>query len=148
MTQAWASAPREAAAANCCACSALRTPRRARRNHCRCASFPRRGEPAYAHVAGDAPLQGETPMKALVLYVIFVVIGAAISIFVGYEVEKHASTNLSLVIFLAMFFANFAIAWFATVLAIDGSLRDIHGRAGQLAAEAEGRAMAERRRAT
>jgi len=87
-------------------------------------------------------------MKALVLYVIFVVIGAAISIFVGYEVEKHASTNLSLVIFLAMFFANFAIAWFATVLAIDGSFRDIHGRAGQLAAEAEGRAMAERRRAT
>ena len=75
-------------------------------------------------------------MKALVLYVLFVVIGGAISIFVGYEVEKHASTAISLVVFLTMFFANFAVAWFATVLAIDGSLRDVQGRAGQLAAEA------------
>jgi uncharacterized membrane protein YbhN (UPF0104 family) len=87
-------------------------------------------------------------MKALVLYVTFVIIGGAISVFVGYEVERHASQSLSLVVFLAMFFANFAVAWFATVLAIDRSLKDVQGRAGQLAAETEGRALDARRRAT
>ena len=86
-------------------------------------------------------------MKALVLYVIFVVIGGAISIFVGYEIERHVSSAISLVVFLTMFFANFVVAWFATILAIDGSFEDIHGRSGQVAAEAEGRALDARRRA-
>ena len=52
-------------------------------------------------------------MKALVLYVLFVLIGGLISVGVGYYVEKEFSSTASLVVFLAMFFSNFAF-WFFT----------------------------------
>jgi hypothetical protein len=42
-------------------------------------------------------------MKALILYVVFVVIGALISTGVGYYVEKEISSTASLVVFLATF---------------------------------------------
>jgi hypothetical protein len=86
-------------------------------------------------------------MKALIAYVTFVVIGAAISIFVGYFVERHSSPAMSLLVFLTMFFANFFVSWLATILVMDGSLRDAQGRASQRTAEAEGQALAASRRA-
>ena len=50
-------------------------------------------------------------MKALILYVVFVLIGALISVGVGYYVEKEISATASLVVFLALFFANFGVSF-------------------------------------
>jgi hypothetical protein len=78
-------------------------------------------------------------MKALILYVVFVVIGASISAGVGYWVEREFSSALSLIVFLAMFFANFAVSWLAVILVMDGSLKDAQGRQSQLDIERSGR---------
>jgi hypothetical protein len=79
-------------------------------------------------------------MKALILYVLFVVIGAAIAVGIGYYIEKQFSSALSLIVFLGMFFANFGLSWLAVVLVMDGSLRDAQGRQSQLDIERSGRA--------
>jgi hypothetical protein len=79
-------------------------------------------------------------MKALILYVLFVVIGATIAAGIGYYVEKQFSSALSLLVFLALFFANFGVAWLAVILVMDGSLRDAQGRQSQLDIERSGRA--------
>ena len=55
-------------------------------------------------------------------------------------IEKEFSSTLSLIVFLAMFFANFAISWLAVILVMDGSLRDAQGRQSQLDIERSGRA--------
>jgi F0F1-type ATP synthase assembly protein I len=79
-------------------------------------------------------------MKALILYVAFVVIGAVISATIGYFVERQFSSAWSLIVFLALFFANFAVSWLAVILVMDGSLRDAQGRQSQLDIERSGRA--------
>jgi hypothetical protein len=79
-------------------------------------------------------------MKALILYVVFVVIGAVIASGIGWYVEKQFSSTLSLVVFLALFFANFAVSWLAVVLVMDGSLNDIQGRQAQADIERAARA--------
>jgi hypothetical protein len=84
-------------------------------------------------------------MKALILYVVFVCIGAAISATVGYYVERQFSSALSLIVFLSMFFANFAVSWLVVILAMDGSLRDAQGRQSQVDIERSGRASVAQR---
>jgi hypothetical protein len=79
-------------------------------------------------------------MKALILYVIFVAIGGVLAAGIGYYVEMQFSAGASLVVFLALFFANFAISWIAVILIMDGSLRDAQGRQSQLDIEKSGRA--------
>jgi hypothetical protein len=79
-------------------------------------------------------------MKALILYVLFVAIGALISIGIGYYVEIEFSSTASLIVFLALFFANFAVSWLAVILVIDGILKDAQGRQAQLDIEKSGRA--------
>jgi hypothetical protein len=79
-------------------------------------------------------------MKALILYVVFVAIGGTISAAVGYYVERQFGSAMSLIVFLAMFFANFAVSWLAVILVMDGSLRDAQGRQSQLDIERSGRA--------
>jgi fluoride ion exporter CrcB/FEX len=79
-------------------------------------------------------------MKALILYVAFVAIGGAISAAVGYYVEREFGSAMSLIVFLAMFFANFAVSWLVVILVMDGSLRDAQGRQSQLDIERSGRA--------
>jgi hypothetical protein len=71
-------------------------------------------------------------MKALILYVIFVTIGALVAGAIGYYVEIEVSATASLIVFLALFFANFAVSWIAVILIMDGSLRDAQGRQAQL----------------
>ena len=70
-------------------------------------------------------------MKALILYVLFVLIGALISTGIGYYVEKEVSSAASLVVFLALFFANFAVSWIAVILVMDGNLKNAHGEKEQ-----------------
>jgi divalent metal cation (Fe/Co/Zn/Cd) transporter len=79
-------------------------------------------------------------MKALILYVVFVLIGALVATGIGYWIEKEFSSTLSLIVFLAMFFANFAVSWLAVVYVMDGSLKDIQGRQAQADIERAARA--------
>jgi hypothetical protein len=79
-------------------------------------------------------------MKALILYVLFVTIGVLISIGIGYSVEIEFSSTASLIVFLALFFANFGVSWLAVILVMDGTLKDAQGRQAQLNIEKSGRA--------
>lgn len=78
-------------------------------------------------------------MKALILYVAFVLIGASIAAGISYYIEMYVSVAAGLITFLALFFTNFATAWLAVILVIDGSLRNPTGRAEQIAIEAASR---------
>jgi len=57
-------------------------------------------------------------MWLLIIYVVFVAIGGLISIAVGYYIESYYSAGLSLIVFLALFFANFAVSWFLTLAVV------------------------------
>jgi hypothetical protein len=78
-------------------------------------------------------------MKALILYVVFVTIGTLIASGIGYFVEIEFSSAASLVVFLALFFANFVGSWIAVIFVMDGTLRDAQGRQHQLDVERSGR---------
>ena len=58
------------------------------------------------------------------------------------EVRPSAFALTPLLLFLALFFANFVISWLGVVLVMDGSLKDVGGLQAQLAAEKSGRAAA------
>jgi hypothetical protein len=83
-------------------------------------------------------------MKALILYVLFVVIGASIAVAIGYVIEMEVSSTASLIVFLALFFANFVAAWIAVIFVMDGSLENAQGRQDQLDIEKAGRARVAR----
>jgi hypothetical protein len=74
-------------------------------------------------------------MKALILYVIFVTIGALVATAIGYYIEIEVSATASLVVFLALFFTNFVMSWIAVIVIMDGSLKDAHGEKAQLEIE-------------
>ncbi len=78
-------------------------------------------------------------MKALILYVIFVTIGALVAAVIGYYTEIEVSATASLIVFLALFFANFVVSWIAVIFIMDGSLKDAQGRQAQLDIERAGR---------
>jgi hypothetical protein len=82
----------------------------------------------------------EGALKALILYVVFVMIGALISVGIGLFVEREVSSAASLIVFLALFFANFAVSWIAVILVMDGSLKNAQGRQDQLDTERAGQA--------
>ena len=79
-------------------------------------------------------------MKALILYVAFVVIGALIAAGIGLLVEREVSSTASLIVFLALFFTNFAASWIAVIFVMDGSLKNAQGRQDQLDTERAGQA--------
>ena len=74
-------------------------------------------------------------MKALILYVIFVTIGALVAAAIGYYTEIEVSATASLMVFLALFFTNFVVSWIAVILIMDVSLKDADGRKAQLEIE-------------
>jgi len=74
-------------------------------------------------------------MKALILYVVFVTIGALVAGMVGYYVEIEVSPTASLIVFLALFFTNFVVSWIVVIFIMDGSLKDAHGRQAQFEIE-------------
>lgn len=78
---------------------------------------------------------GEYTMKALILYVILVAIGALVAGAIGYYVEIEVSEAASLIVFLALFFANFGVSWIAVIYIMDGSLKDADGRQAQIEIE-------------
>ncbi len=62
-------------------------------------------------------------MKALILYVGLVAVGAVISGLIGVYIEHTISLTVSLIAFLTMFFANFAISWLIVIYIMDGTLK-------------------------
>jgi hypothetical protein len=79
-------------------------------------------------------------MKALILYIVFVVVGAIVAGGIGLLVERQVSSTASLIVFLALFFANFAASWIAVIFVMDGSLKNAQGRQDQLDTERSGKA--------
>jgi hypothetical protein len=86
-------------------------------------------------------------MKALILYVVFVVIGAVIAGGIGIYVEREISSAVSLIVFLVLFFSNFFVSWLAVILVMDGTLKDAQGRQSQRDTERAGRASLAARQA-
>lgn len=78
-------------------------------------------------------------MKALVLYVFFVIIGGLVAGVVGYYTEIEVSASASLIVFLALFFTNFVVSWIAVIYIMDGSFKDAQGHQAQLEIERTGR---------
>ena len=78
-------------------------------------------------------------MKALVIYTVFVIIGAVVSAFVGLFVEHEVSSGVSLIVFLALLFSNFVVSWILVILIMDGSLKNAQGREEQLEIERRAR---------
>ena len=62
-------------------------------------------------------------MKALIIYSVFVIIGAFLSSLIGLWIERNFGTAASLLVFLSLFFANFVASWVLTILVMDGTLR-------------------------
>jgi hypothetical protein len=96
--------------------------------------------PEIGRLCPGADTGQESAMKALLLYVLFVVIGAAVSATIGVYVERQMGSAISLIVFLSLFFANFAIAWIMTILVMDGSLKNAQGAGDQRDAERIGKA--------
>jgi hypothetical protein len=62
-------------------------------------------------------------MKALILYVGLVIVGAVLSTLLGIWLEYTFNPTISLIVFLACFFANFAVSWIIVIYIMDGTLR-------------------------
>ena len=62
-------------------------------------------------------------MKALILYVGLVVVGAVLSALLGVYLERAISSTVSLIVFLTCFFANFAVSWIILIYIMDGTLK-------------------------
>jgi hypothetical protein len=65
------------------------------------------------------------------LYFAFVTIGGLLAVAIGYLVEPVMSMTASLIVFLALFFANFVVSWIAVVLVMHGPLKGVNGRAAK-----------------
>jgi hypothetical membrane protein len=62
-------------------------------------------------------------MKALIIYVGLVIAGALLATLIGIYIERTISSTVSLVVFLTLFFANFATSWVAVIYIMDGTLK-------------------------
>jgi hypothetical protein len=61
-------------------------------------------------------------MKALILYVGLVIIGAVLAALFGVWLEYTFNPVVSLIVFLTLFFANFAASWIVVIYIMDGTL--------------------------
>jgi hypothetical protein len=62
-------------------------------------------------------------VKALILYVGLVIVGALLASLLGVYLEYTFNSTVSLIVFLALFFANFAVSWVIVIYIMDGTLR-------------------------
>lgn len=66
-------------------------------------------------------------MKALVIYIGLVIVGGALASLLGVYLEHAFSSTVSLIVFLALFFANFAVSWIIVIYIMDGTLKSGSG---------------------
>jgi hypothetical protein len=78
-------------------------------------------------------------MKGLMLYVVFLVCGAALAALISFWVQSQVSSGASLIVFLSLFFSNFAASWIVTIFIMDGSRKNAWGEQEQLEAERRGK---------
>jgi ABC-type polysaccharide transport system permease subunit len=62
-------------------------------------------------------------VKALILYVGLVIVGAVLSTLLGIYLERAVNSTVSLIVFLACFFANFVVSWIIVIYMMDGTLK-------------------------
>jgi hypothetical membrane protein len=62
-------------------------------------------------------------VKALILYVGLVIVGAVLSTLLGIYLEHAVHSTVSLIVFLACFFANFVVSWIIVIYMMDGTLK-------------------------
>ncbi|MFY9735749.1 MAG: hypothetical protein WAL02_11550, partial [Rhodoplanes sp.] len=68
-------------------------------------------------------LEGGDDMRALILYTVLVIVGTVIAIFIGLFVEREITDAGSVVVFLALFFANFYVSWVITKAVVERTLK-------------------------
>jgi hypothetical protein len=67
-------------------------------------------------------------MKALILYVGFVVASVAAAVLIASYVELQTSPQVGTIVMLALFFTGLVVSWIATVFVMDGG--EVGGDAG------------------
>ena len=78
-------------------------------------------------------------MKGLALYAGFVILCTIGAVLIGRFVGTYASTDISSIVMLVLFFAGLVVSWIATVLVMNGSLKNFSAQKEQLEAEKKGR---------
>jgi hypothetical protein len=78
-------------------------------------------------------------MKALILYVGFVVASVAAAVLIASYVEPQTSPQVGTVVMLALFFTGLVVSWIATVFVMDGSLNNFFAEREQIEAERKGK---------
>ncbi len=67
-------------------------------------------------------------MKAIILYPVFVVGGLFVAVSVGLFVERQWSAGASVMVFIALFFASFYVAWLLTKFIVERTLAKTGGQ--------------------
>jgi RsiW-degrading membrane proteinase PrsW (M82 family) len=81
----------------------------------------------------------QNTMKALILYVGFVVAWTAAGVLISSYIERATSPQISTIVLLAMFFSGLVVSWIATVFVMDGSLNNFFAEREQIEAERVGK---------
>jgi hypothetical protein len=87
-------------------------------------------------------------MKALILYVGFVVASVAAAVLIASYVELQTSPQVGTIVMLALFFTGLVVSWIATVFVMDGSLNNFFAERDQIEAERKGKEYMNRSDAT
>ena len=78
-------------------------------------------------------------MKALILWVGFVIAWTAAGVLISSYIERATSPQIGTIMLLAMFFSGLVVSWIATVFVMDGSLKNFTAEREQIEAERIGR---------
>jgi RsiW-degrading membrane proteinase PrsW (M82 family) len=78
-------------------------------------------------------------MKALILWVGFVIAWTAAGVLIASYIERVTSPEIGTIVLLAMFFSGLVVSWIATVFVMDGSLKNFTAEREQLEAERIGK---------
>ena len=78
-------------------------------------------------------------MWGLALYAGFVIFSTVCAVLIGWSVESYTSPDIGSLVMLGLFFVGLIVSWIATVLVMDGSLKNFSAQKEQLEAEKKGR---------
>jgi hypothetical protein len=78
-------------------------------------------------------------MRSLALYTGFVIFSTVSAVLIGKSIESYTSPDIGSLVMLGLFFVGLVGSWIATVLVMDGSLKNFRAEKEQLEAEKKGR---------
>jgi hypothetical protein len=67
-------------------------------------------------------------MRGLALYAGFVVFSTVCAVLIGKSIESYTSPDIGSIVMLVVFFVGLVVSWIATVLVMDGSLKNFRPR--------------------